>query len=119
MEKRGKLGGERAEQLGNNAEAKPPRMGDPPSRDGSSHAPKKPAQRVPNARATQSLTKKPGTASRMAGALVSVRRKNKPPHAPTPPRGPLLENILGMGGAHRAPHARGAQPNCHAWGATC
>jgi hypothetical protein len=75
------------EQLGKNAEAKPLRMGDPPSRGGSSHAPEKPARRVPSARATQSLTEEPGPASRMVGALVSMRRKNKPPHAPTPPWG--------------------------------
>jgi hypothetical protein len=118
MEKRGKLIGKRAEQLGKNAKAKPPRTGDPPSRDGSSHAPEKPARRVPSARATQSLTEEPRPASRMAGALVSMRRKNKPPRAPTPPWGPLLESILDMGGANRAPHARGAQPNRHAWGAT-
>ena len=87
MEKRGKLRGERAEQLGKNAGAKTLRTGDPPSRDGSSHAPEKPARRVPSARATQSLTEEPGPASRMAGALVSMRRKNKPPRAPTPPWG--------------------------------
>ena len=32
--------------------------------------------------------------------------------------GLLLKNILNMGGANRAPHARGARPNRHAWGAT-
>lgn len=32
--------------------------------------------------------------------------------------GPLLKSILNMGGANRAPHARGARPNRHAWGAT-
>jgi hypothetical protein len=87
MKKCGKLGSERVEQLGKNAEAKPLRTGDPPSRGGSSHAPEKPARRVPSARATQSLTEEPRPASHMTGALISMRRKNKPPRAPTPPWG--------------------------------
>jgi hypothetical protein len=74
----GRHEGERAEQLGKNAKAKPLRAENPTLRDGSSHTPEKSAWRIPSARATQSLTEGPGPASHVAKALVSMRRRSKP-----------------------------------------
>jgi hypothetical protein len=53
----------------------------PPSRDGPPRTLEKSAWRAPSARTTQSLTEGYGPASRVAGALVSMRRGNKPPRA--------------------------------------
>jgi hypothetical protein len=78
-EMRGRLGGERAEQLGKMRKQNHCTRKTPPSRDGSPRTLENSTWRIPTARTIQSLTEGPGPANRVAGALVSMRRRSKPP----------------------------------------
>jgi hypothetical protein len=88
----------------------------PPSRDGSPHTLEKSAWRIPSTRTTQSLTEGPRPTSHVAEALVSMHRRSKPPRTLPRRLEAAAEDILNIGGANRAPRARGARLNRHAWG---
>jgi hypothetical protein len=101
VEGRGRLGGERAEQLGklrkrNHCARKTPFFKKEPPR-----ALGKSSWRTPSARTTQSLTEGLGTTSHVAEALASMRRRGKTPRS--------LPRRLGATAGGYSQHRRGQQ----------